>query len=244
MTAKINLDAYIEKQMYFVGTSGSVLEDMKRELAKLQSGILDTNISVAAVCGLDGASMESVPLKTAPSRAKLSYIPSAKDSCSLSFPKWPINCPTSPPASTTASGPPRPNKNSSNDTPPLPQMDNALSVLIKISNETGKDPAFTQAAGGNTSVKTGDGKYMFIKASGTALKNMNALSAGENSASTNFTASSMINSSPNSPPPDVSPKSSPVYLHTAVTASQALPAPPSKPICTLFSINASSTCTL
>ena len=54
MTAKINLDTYIEKQMYFVGTSGSVLEDMKRELAKLESGALDTNISVAAICGLDG----------------------------------------------------------------------------------------------------------------------------------------------------------------------------------------------
>jgi threonine dehydrogenase-like Zn-dependent dehydrogenase len=54
VTAKINLDTYIEKEMYFVGTSGSVLEDMKRELAKLESGGLDTNISVAAVCGLDG----------------------------------------------------------------------------------------------------------------------------------------------------------------------------------------------
>ena len=53
-------------------------------------------------------------------------------------------------------------------------MDNALSDLIRISNETGKDPALTQAAGGNTSVKTSDGKYMFIKASGTALKDMNA----------------------------------------------------------------------
>jgi len=56
MTAKINLDTYIEKQMYFVGTSGSVMEDMKRELAKLESGSLDTNISVAAICGLDGVS--------------------------------------------------------------------------------------------------------------------------------------------------------------------------------------------
>jgi threonine dehydrogenase-like Zn-dependent dehydrogenase len=55
MSAKINLDVYLEKQMYFVGTSGSVLEDMKRELAHLESGRLDTNISVAAVCGLDGA---------------------------------------------------------------------------------------------------------------------------------------------------------------------------------------------
>jgi len=52
-------------------------------------------------------------------------------------------------------------------------MDNALADLIRISNATGKDPALTQGAGGNTSVKTGDGKYMFIKASGTALKDMN-----------------------------------------------------------------------
>ncbi|MDD5064388.1 MAG: alcohol dehydrogenase catalytic domain-containing protein [Phycisphaerae bacterium] len=55
VTAKINLDVYIEKQLYFVGTSGSVLEDMKRMLAKAESGRLDTNVSVGAVCGLDGA---------------------------------------------------------------------------------------------------------------------------------------------------------------------------------------------
>jgi len=54
-TAKIDLDTYIEKQLYFIGTSGSVLEDMKRVLAQVESGRLDTNISVAAVCGLDGA---------------------------------------------------------------------------------------------------------------------------------------------------------------------------------------------
>jgi threonine dehydrogenase-like Zn-dependent dehydrogenase len=55
VTAKLNLNAYIEKQLYFVGTSGSVLEDMKRMLTKVESDILDTNISVRAVCGLDGA---------------------------------------------------------------------------------------------------------------------------------------------------------------------------------------------
>ena len=54
-TAQINLDSYIEKHLYFVGTSGSVLEDMKIVLAKVESGRLDTNISVGAVCGLDGA---------------------------------------------------------------------------------------------------------------------------------------------------------------------------------------------
>jgi threonine dehydrogenase-like Zn-dependent dehydrogenase len=55
VTGKINLDAYIEKQLYFIGTSGSTLDDMKRMLGKVESGRLDTNVSVAAVCGLDGA---------------------------------------------------------------------------------------------------------------------------------------------------------------------------------------------
>lgn len=55
VAAEINLDAYIEKQLYFIGTSGSVLNDMKQVLAKVESGRLDTNVSVAAVCGLDSA---------------------------------------------------------------------------------------------------------------------------------------------------------------------------------------------
>ena len=52
-------------------------------------------------------------------------------------------------------------------------MDIALAELIRISNETGIDPTLVQGGGGNTSVKTADGKYMYIKASGTALKDMN-----------------------------------------------------------------------
>ena len=52
-------------------------------------------------------------------------------------------------------------------------MDKALAELIRISNETGGDPSLVQGGGGNTSVKTPDGKYMYIKASGTALKDMN-----------------------------------------------------------------------
>jgi threonine dehydrogenase-like Zn-dependent dehydrogenase len=55
VTAKLDLNTYVEKQLYFIGTSGSVLEDMRRVLAKAESGRLDTNISVGAVCGLDGA---------------------------------------------------------------------------------------------------------------------------------------------------------------------------------------------
>ncbi len=53
-------------------------------------------------------------------------------------------------------------------------MDKALAALIDISTTTGKDTALVQGGGGNTSVKTADGKYMYIKASGTALKDMSA----------------------------------------------------------------------
>jgi len=55
VSGMIDLDAYIEKHLYFIGTSGSVLDDMKTVLAKVEQGRLDTNLSVAAICGLDGA---------------------------------------------------------------------------------------------------------------------------------------------------------------------------------------------
>jgi len=51
-------------------------------------------------------------------------------------------------------------------------VDKALADLIRVSNLVGKDPTLVQGGGGNTSVKTSDGKYMYIKASGTALKDM------------------------------------------------------------------------
>ncbi|HTS17740.1 MAG TPA: alcohol dehydrogenase catalytic domain-containing protein [Verrucomicrobiae bacterium] len=55
VTAEIDLDAYIKKRCYFIGTSGSTLDDMKAVLRKVASRQLDTNLSVAAVAGLDGA---------------------------------------------------------------------------------------------------------------------------------------------------------------------------------------------
>ncbi|MBN1359655.1 MAG: alcohol dehydrogenase catalytic domain-containing protein [Sedimentisphaerales bacterium] len=55
VTGKIDLDAYIEKRLYFIGTSGSTLDDMKRMLRKVESGRLDTNVSVAAISDLQGA---------------------------------------------------------------------------------------------------------------------------------------------------------------------------------------------
>jgi len=55
VTGEIDLDAYIEKRLYFIGTSGSTLEDMKLMLSKAESGRLDTNLSVAAISGFEGA---------------------------------------------------------------------------------------------------------------------------------------------------------------------------------------------
>ncbi|MFH1613869.1 MAG: SDR family oxidoreductase [Planctomycetota bacterium] len=53
-------------------------------------------------------------------------------------------------------------------------MDRALADLIRISNFVGGDTKLVQGGGGNTSVKTPDGKYMYIKASGTSLAQMNS----------------------------------------------------------------------
>jgi len=55
VAGEIDVDDYVGKQLYFIGTSGSVLDDMKAVLARVEAGRLDTNISVGAVCGLDGA---------------------------------------------------------------------------------------------------------------------------------------------------------------------------------------------
>ena len=55
VSAELDLDTYIARQLYFVGTSGSTLDDMKLVLRKVVSRQLDTNLSVAAVSGLDGA---------------------------------------------------------------------------------------------------------------------------------------------------------------------------------------------
>ncbi len=55
LTSQIDLDTYIEKRLYFIGTSGSTLEDMRTVLSKVEEGRLDTNLSVAGISGLAGA---------------------------------------------------------------------------------------------------------------------------------------------------------------------------------------------
>jgi L-sorbose 1-phosphate reductase len=52
---EIDLDAYIANRLYMIGTSGSVMEDMRIVLGKVESGQLDTNTSLDAVSGMAGA---------------------------------------------------------------------------------------------------------------------------------------------------------------------------------------------
>ncbi len=55
---------------------------------------------------------------------------------------------------------------------PSPQLQSTLDKLFHISHVLGSNDLFTQAGGGNTSVKTEDGRVMCIKASGTPLGQM------------------------------------------------------------------------
>ncbi|MCX6996389.1 MAG: alcohol dehydrogenase catalytic domain-containing protein [Kiritimatiellaeota bacterium] len=55
VTGPVDLDAYVAKGCYFIGTSGSTLADMLVVKQKVEANRLDTNVSVAAVAGLDGA---------------------------------------------------------------------------------------------------------------------------------------------------------------------------------------------
>jgi hypothetical protein len=52
--AEIDLDAYIDRHCYFLGTSGSVIADMKAVLGRLERGLLDTNLAVDAISGMAG----------------------------------------------------------------------------------------------------------------------------------------------------------------------------------------------
>jgi len=77
--ADLDLNAVAERGVYLVGTSGSRIEDMKAVLAKLESGALDTNVSLWAVTGMAGvpAAIESVRDRT--SGGKIMVYPQLPD---------------------------------------------------------------------------------------------------------------------------------------------------------------------
>ena len=50
----IDLGRYLREKLYFIGTSGSMIDTMQLTLHKAETGEMDTNLSVAAITGLPG----------------------------------------------------------------------------------------------------------------------------------------------------------------------------------------------
>jgi L-sorbose 1-phosphate reductase len=74
----IDLDTLIARNAYFIGTSGSTIEDMKIVLSKVTARTLDTNLSVAAISGLDGAVEGIRAVETQAIPGKILVYPSCK----------------------------------------------------------------------------------------------------------------------------------------------------------------------
>jgi threonine dehydrogenase-like Zn-dependent dehydrogenase len=52
--AALDLDAIVDRHIYLVGTSGSRIVDVATVVQRIESGVVDTNISLDAIAGLDG----------------------------------------------------------------------------------------------------------------------------------------------------------------------------------------------
>ena len=77
--AQIDLDRYIGQRCYFLGTSGSGIPDMKAVLRKVESGELDTNISLDAVCGFEGVADALAAVEARTASGKIMVYPSLPD---------------------------------------------------------------------------------------------------------------------------------------------------------------------
>jgi len=73
--AEIDLDRYLAESCYFVGTSGSGIDDMKAVLAKVERGDLDTNISLDAVTGFEGFADAMAAVESRTSSGKIMVYP-------------------------------------------------------------------------------------------------------------------------------------------------------------------------
>ena len=73
--APLDLDELVRKRVYLIGTSGSMISDMKAVLAKLEAGTLDTNISVDAISGLEGVADALAAVQARTSGGKIVIYP-------------------------------------------------------------------------------------------------------------------------------------------------------------------------
>jgi threonine dehydrogenase-like Zn-dependent dehydrogenase len=73
--APLDLDELVRKGVYLIGTSGSMISDMQAVLAKLEAGLLDTNISVDAVSGMEGVAEALAAVQARTSGGKIVIYP-------------------------------------------------------------------------------------------------------------------------------------------------------------------------
>jgi threonine dehydrogenase-like Zn-dependent dehydrogenase len=74
--AEIDLNRYVANNCYFIGTSGSKIDDMKAVLRKVESGQLDTNISLDMVTGFAGFADAMAAIEARTSSGKIVVYPS------------------------------------------------------------------------------------------------------------------------------------------------------------------------
>ncbi len=74
-TAPLDLNVIAERGVYLVGTSGSRIRDMRAVLAKVESGVIDTNVSLFAVCGMEGVADAIASVKNRTSTGKIMVYP-------------------------------------------------------------------------------------------------------------------------------------------------------------------------
>jgi len=79
ISGPIDLDAYCRKGLYFIGTSGSTMEDMQVVLGKVLADQLDTNLSVGAITGFGGAIEGLDAVKTGKISGKILVYPDLGD---------------------------------------------------------------------------------------------------------------------------------------------------------------------
>ncbi len=76
---EVDLDTYCANQLYFVGTSGSTMEDIEIVLNHVAEGDIDTNVSVAAISGLNDAVLGIRKVEKQEVPGKIMVYPSCKD---------------------------------------------------------------------------------------------------------------------------------------------------------------------
>jgi L-sorbose 1-phosphate reductase len=77
--AALDLDRVIGAGIYLFGTSGSEIRDMKAVLARLEAGRLDTNVSLDAVCGMEGVRDALAAVEGRQSGGKIVVYPALHD---------------------------------------------------------------------------------------------------------------------------------------------------------------------